>query len=111
MAELAGKELEEALLSYCKNATAVADPAILANDASFDKGIGGTKEDHIKEKVLEPYKEGLYTFPLPPLFHPIQGLACIIKPVTRPVRHAGHGRDAPRPGCKGWINRARKHAL
>ena len=49
--ELAGKELEEALLSYCKNATAVADPAMLANDASFDKGIGGTKEDHIKEKV------------------------------------------------------------
>jgi len=50
MAELAGKELEEALLAYCKNATAVADPAMLANDASFDKGIGGTKEDHIKEK-------------------------------------------------------------
>jgi hypothetical protein len=50
MADLAGKELEETLLAYCKNVRAVADPAMLANDASFDKGIGGTKEDHIKEK-------------------------------------------------------------
>lgn len=48
-AVLEGKELEEALLAYCKNATAAPDPAVTA--ASFERGIGGTKADHIAEKV------------------------------------------------------------
>jgi hypothetical protein len=46
---LEGTELEEALLAYCKNATAAPDPAVTA--ASFERGIGGTKADHIAEKV------------------------------------------------------------
>jgi hypothetical protein len=49
MAVLEGKELEEALLAYCKNATSAPDPAVTA--ASFERGIGGTKADHIAEKV------------------------------------------------------------
>ena len=53
-AVLESKELEAALLAYCKNASAAADPAAVAADASFEKGIGGTKADHIAEKVLLP---------------------------------------------------------
>ena len=53
-AVLEGEELEAALLAYCKNASAAADPAAVAADASFEKGIGGTKADHIAEKVLTP---------------------------------------------------------
>lgn len=49
---LTGDDLEQALLAYCKNATSAPDPALLATDASFAKGVGGTKADHIAEKVM-----------------------------------------------------------
>ena len=62
---LEGKELEEALLSYCKNATSVADPAKVATDASFEKGIGGTKADHIAEKVKLIWSSASFGAPAP----------------------------------------------
>jgi len=49
---LDAKELENALLAYCKSANSVPDPALLATDASFAKGVGGTKADHLAEKVM-----------------------------------------------------------
>ena len=48
---LSGKELEEALIQYCKHASSSPDPALTASDASFAQGIGGTKADHLAEKV------------------------------------------------------------
>ena len=51
---LSGKELEEALIQYCKHASSSPDPALTASDASFAQGIGGTKADHLAEKVLVP---------------------------------------------------------
>mmetsp|Transcript_26689 Transcript_26689/g.67325 ORF Transcript_26689/g.67325 Transcript_26689/m.67325 type:complete len:558 (+) Transcript_26689:72-1745(+) len=51
---LEGDELEKALLAFVKNQGSVADPAEVAaaTDASFAKGIGGTKADHIAEKLM-----------------------------------------------------------
>jgi hypothetical protein len=49
---LSGNDLEEALLAYCKNASSAPDPAAVASDASFAKGIGGTKADHLAEKMM-----------------------------------------------------------
>uniref|UniRef100_A0A7S1GXZ2 Uncharacterized protein n=2 Tax=Hemiselmis andersenii TaxID=464988 RepID=A0A7S1GXZ2_HEMAN len=54
MAVLEGDELEKALLAFVKSQRSVADPAAVAaaTDASFAKGIGGTKADHIAEKLM-----------------------------------------------------------
>ena len=44
---------QDALLAYCKNASSAPDPAATAaSDASFAKGIGGSKADHLAEKMM-----------------------------------------------------------
>ncbi len=45
----------KALLTYCKAASSVPDPAKVASEDQFSKGIGGTREDHIAEKVSHPW--------------------------------------------------------
>ncbi len=52
MSVLEGEELEQALLEYCKNVSSVPDPAKIASEDNFSKGVGGTKADHLLEKVF-----------------------------------------------------------
>ena len=80
-AVLEGEELEAALLAYCKNASAAADTAAVAADASFEKGIGGTKADHIAEKVLTPAPSPL----APPHLTPLTALPSPPSPLSHPL--------------------------
>jgi len=45
-------ELEKALTEYCRSASSAPDPAKIASEDQFAKGIGGTKEDHVAEKIF-----------------------------------------------------------
>ena len=49
---LTQEELERALLQYCRSAGNAPDPAKIASEDQFARGIGGSKADHVAEKVF-----------------------------------------------------------